>query len=59
MSCKHCISMAEYYAAREAQEQRCEEYSNGYDTEQGEFYRDVETRLTFKAWLVERRGQRV
>lgn len=58
MACKHCTSMAEYYAVREAQEQRCEEYSKGYSTETEEFYRDVETRVTFKDWLVERSGQR-
>ncbi len=53
MSCRHCGLMAEYYAAREAQELRAEEYSSGYATELADFYENVETKLTFKAYLIE------
>ncbi len=51
MGCHHCNSMAEYYSAREAQEGRAEQYSAGYATELEDFYENVETRITFKAWL--------
>lgn len=50
----HAQLMSEYYAAREAQERRAEDYSAGYETERAEFYEAVETRVTFKAWLQER-----
>jgi hypothetical protein len=35
----------------EAQRLRAEAWSHGYATELAEFYRDVEPRLTFRAWL--------
>lgn len=50
----HANLMREYYSARNAQETRCEEFSRAYDTETREFYHFVETRLTFKLWLIEK-----
>lgn len=47
----HSELMAEYYAARNAQEERAEMYSAGYATELAEFYATQEDRVTFKAWL--------
>lgn len=47
----HAQRMSEYYAAREAQEQRAEMYSAGYATELAEFYATQEERLTFKSYL--------
>lgn len=41
-----------YRLARYAQDQRAEEYSIGYRTELAEFYRDVETSLAFRDWLL-------
>ncbi len=52
MACHHCTMMSEYYSAREAQEQRAEQYSAGYTTEQAEFYELIEPRITFKQWLM-------
>lgn len=52
----HTLLMAEYYAAREAQELRAEEYSYGYDTEENEFY-EFEEKLTFKRFLIMRKGE--
>lgn len=43
--------MTDYYAAREAQERRAEDWSLGYATETEQFYQEIEARLTFKAWL--------
>jgi Trp operon repressor len=59
MACHHCNLMQEYYAAREAQEQRAEMYGAGYATETREFYETQEQRVTFKAFLqqsMDRRG---
>ena len=47
----HAQFMSEYYAARDSQEERAEEYSAGYATETAEFYATQEERVTFKAWL--------
>lgn len=49
----HAELMAEYYAAREAQEQRAQDESAGYATELAEFY-EREERVTFKSYLVQR-----
>lgn len=48
----HAELVEGYLLAREAQELRAETYSSGYATELAEFYRDVEPRVTFKAWLL-------
>lgn len=58
MSTAHDQLMSDYYAAREAQEQRAEDYSAGYATELAEFYDTQETRVTFKAWLIDHKGYR-
>lgn len=58
MGCQHCSLMSDYYSAREAQEVRAEEYSNGYATEKEEFYAYQEPRLTFKEFLIGRKGNR-
>lgn len=50
MSCHHCNMMAEYYAARSAQEEKAEDVSHGYKTERDEFY-ESEEKVTFKAFL--------
>lgn len=49
----HTELMSVYYSARDAQEQRAEEYSLGYDTELSTFYAEVEPRVTFKAFLTQ------
>ena len=54
MACHHCGMMSEYYAARNAQEAKAEDYSNGYRTEKREFYDSVERRFTFKEFLIGR-----
>lgn len=51
---KYCTDM--YYALRAEQEARCEAYSNGYATEEAEFYREVEDKITFKSVLIMLRG---
>lgn len=58
MSCHHCNLMNGYYAEREAQERRAEDYSLGYETETREFYVEVEPRVTFKQWLIGQRSNR-
>lgn len=58
MGCQHCLLMSDYYSARNAQEERAEEYSNGYPTEKEEFYAYQESRLTFKEFLIGRKGNR-
>ncbi len=50
MACHHCNMMSEYYAIRENQEQRAEQYGAGYATETAEFYQQ-EPRVTFKDFL--------
>lgn len=45
-----------YYAERDAQQQRCDEYANGYATEETTFYTEIETRVTFKAILLQAKG---
>ncbi len=52
----HSELMAGYYAARNAQEERAEDYSAGYATELADFYATQEERITFKAWLVQGAG---
>lgn len=47
----HADLVEGYTLAVEAQRARAEAYSHGYRTELEEFYRDVEARLTFRAWL--------
>lgn len=49
--------MSEYHCAREAQEQRAEQYSSGYETELKEFYESVEERITFKSFLIGRKSE--
>jgi hypothetical protein len=56
MSRAHEILMSEYYCARDAQEQRAEDYSAGYSAELQEFYDYVEPKLTFKEFLIGRKG---
>lgn len=48
----HAELVEGYRLAVEDQERRAEAYSHGYPTELGEFYRDVEPRLTFRDWLL-------
>jgi hypothetical protein len=50
--CLHRDLVAEYAAAVEAQNLKAEAWSGGHATELEEFYRMVEARLTFKAWLL-------
>lgn len=50
MACYHCNMMAEYYAARNAQEEHAEDVSHGYKTEREEFY-NQEPRVNFKDFL--------
>lgn len=57
MACKHCELMGEYYAIREAQEQRAEQYSAGYKTELKDFYENVEKRFVFKDYLIYSKGR--
>ncbi len=49
----HAQLMDDYYSARNAQEWRAEQYAIGYDAETREFYSVIETRITFKSWLVQ------
>lgn len=58
MSCKHCNLMSDYYSARQAQEERAETYSLGYDSENRDFYENVETRVNFKDFLINQREGR-
>jgi hypothetical protein len=55
VSYAHKRLMEEYYAAREAQERRAEDYSYGYETETNEFYAFIEERITFKDFLINRK----
>lgn len=57
MSRAHDNMMSEYHCAREAQEQRAEQYSSGYETELKEFYESVEERITFKSFLIGRKSE--
>ncbi len=58
MSRHHDELMRGYYSARQAQEQRAEEWSMGYATETALFYAEEETRVTFKQWLISQRRER-
>lgn len=53
----HELLMSVYYAARQAQEERAEDYSHGYKTERDEFYRNVERKLTFKEFLIQQKRE--
>ncbi len=45
MSCHHCEMMNTYYSARQAQEERAEQYGAGYET--------VEPKVNFKDFLMQ------
>lgn len=49
------VTMA-YYAAEAAQQDRCDQYANGYPAEEQRFYREVEPRITFKQILIDSKG---
>lgn len=50
--CLHRRWVEDYLAAREAQMDRAEAWSNGYPTELAEFYRTQEKRITLKDWMI-------
>lgn len=55
---------AEYIAAREAQDERCELVTRGYATEVAAYYGTdgegdaVERRITWKQWLIDHKSER-
>lgn len=54
----HNRLMEEYYAAREAQERRAEQWSSGYQEDERMFYATIEERITFKSFLIMRKDER-
>lgn len=53
----HAELVTGYRLARAAQDARAEAYSHGHATELAAFYRDVETPVTFRAWLEASAGE--
>jgi hypothetical protein len=55
----HEYVMSAFYAERDAQVARCDEYANGYATEETTFYAEIEARVTLKDILIQARGTRI
>lgn len=47
----HASLVDSYRTAREAQQARAEQWSNGHPADLAEFYRTQEDRVTFRQWL--------
>jgi hypothetical protein len=52
--CRHCVDVADYRAARHADELRCEATCLGYGTEHQDYPEHPES-ITFRRWLEGRR----
>jgi hypothetical protein len=54
--CRHREAVREYHHLRHGQQCRAESFSGGNETELTEFYETVESKITFKKYLIDRTG---